>query len=320
MRSLSFAILFGMTSLTAHAAENLSWDLSGQSVRYRIQTDIESPLPIPLMAKRNMEFKSNHIQVTVDTGCEQAVARGKKAWEVTCTVQDLSLRAGLSSGNEASASAILNEWVTDLKGATLQIVLSTTGTVRTVDLDNGDQSNQREADIHGIQEMILARVYMGLDAQLPKDGSDQGLGQWTIKRANTMGTPSRDGVLGSIRGQAKITKSVGGQVWVENEARGVRQTGSVIAGLLGIVYDMTLADNYVFDTTLQQLATRNYLVRGVPTPSSGVNPKLQYIQQGIIERLEDQESVNLGVTSLYPTSVWLPFVDAQALPAMVQLD
>ena len=247
-------------SQVAQGAEGLSWDLAGQTVRYRIQTDIVSPQAIPIAAKKNDAFRSNHVQATVDTRCGQAVARGKKAWELTCTLQDVSLRAGFTAGNEEAAETILKEWTADLRGATVQVILGRNGVVRSVDLDKGTAKNRRESEIQNVQEMILARVYTGLDAQLPKDGTEGGTGQWTIKQANTMGTPSADGVMGAIRG------------------------------------------------------------RGVPTASSGISTEFRYVQQGIVERLDDQVAVTVGETDVYPSSGWLPFVHPEQVPVLADLE
>ena len=190
-------VCLGASALTpAHATEGLSWELSGQEVRYRVQTDIRSPQSFLLQAKKNVSFQSNHIQTSMMTHCGDVEARGKKAFALKCTVEDISLRAGFSSGHEEHVEDILKEWESTLKGAQVELVITRNGQVRYADLDNVDMNNRRETEIHGAMEMLLARAYTGFDAQLPKDGTDGNSGQWSIKHANTMGTPSAKGLPG----------------------------------------------------------------------------------------------------------------------------
>ena len=66
-------------SQVAQGAEGLSWDLAGQTVRYRIQTDIASPQAIPIAAKKNDAFRSNHVQATVDTWASETRERNRES-------------------------------------------------------------------------------------------------------------------------------------------------------------------------------------------------------------------------------------------------
>jgi hypothetical protein len=311
----------GASALTpAHATDGLSWELAGQEVRYRIQTDIRSPQSFLFQAKKNVAFQSNHIQTALVTQCGEVEVRGKKAFALQCTVEDISLRAGFTSGHGTHVEDILKEWETTLKGAQVQLVITRNGQVRYAELDNGEMRNRRENEIHGAMEMILARAYTGLDAQLPKAGTDEGLGQWSIKHANTMGTPSASGVMGSVRGASTFVQRDDETVLIHSTARGMRMTGPTNVGLVGIAYEMKLNDNVIFDNVRQQMSARSYYVEGTPTASNDLNASFTYIQQGLVERLDDASPVALGQTSGYPTVAWLPRVTSADMPILASVD
>ena len=83
---------------------------------------------------------------------------------------------------------------------------------------------------------------------------------------------------------------------------------------------MVLQDRFVFDTTLQQLVTRNYRVRGLPTASSGFSSTYEYNQQGVIERLSLTDETALGATGVHPVSQWLPAVVGQDVPMLAEAE
>ena len=293
-----------MASGQASAEDEISWALEGKSVRYHIQTDIISPLAITLRAKENIEFRTNRMQTFLDTRCEVEAPRGKKAWQLRCSLDQVAVRADILTGNAQNASRILTEWSSVLQGSSVQVVLTRDGQVRSTDLETGELRNRRENEIHSNMEMMLSRAFTGLDFQLPKNGTDEGAGGWKVRNANTMATPSVSGSLGAVRGEALIEHRQGDDLTIGVNARGVRQTGSTIIGLVGIVYAMTLTDRAVFSTADRMLVARRYAVHGTPTASTAASDGVRYVQQGVVDRLDESTVLVLADTAPQAIREW----------------
>ena len=305
-----------ITSGSALADEGIQWDLHDQTVTYRIQTDIRSPLPLVIQASRNEEFASHHVQSVVSTHCSSEAPRGKQAWEMRCVLDDIAIRAQPRTGSPEKAQRILDEWVAELKGAAVQFVLKRDGRVRSVDLEKTQAGNRRDSAIHTQMEMILSRAFSGLDGHMPKDGTDGGAGVWSVKHALTMATPSVDGSMGAVKGKAQIVKRDGVDLYFTSNVAGVRQTGSTEPGQVGLAYEMTLSDSVVFDVENGSLSGRHYVVQGVPTATS--ESPVEYMQQGVVERLTNDTVAFVGESAPSVSNGWLDPMDGS--PSLVLAD
>jgi len=269
------AALLAWPSL-ALATDGLAWKVDGP-LRYHLDVAVQFPDMMWLIAVQNVEVRIVEIQVGVATTCTVAEA-WKAGWELTCTLDDVALRAAPTSSEAGRAVAVLEEWDGLLTGGTVTMELSRDGRVRSFDLDQIPLGieDRRTNSIREAMRVVLARAFAPFDLQLPKKGDDGGLGTWRQRESTTLGFPSEAGTVGSSVIEHTITDATGDTVDIATTAHGIlgpsttvsSPTSSSSGDRIANLFEMTLEGKSRFDRVQGHLIARSYKTRGELTASS----------------------------------------------------
>lgn len=295
--SLALAGLVLCLPLQAQATTGLAWQWTqDQARRYFIQTQVRLSEPLLFLAQANRDVRVTEFQVNLNLNCVAANPLGKKAWELSCAIDDFAIQAAPISTEQGRLLDILNEYDEKLTGAHLEVVLTLDGRVRTVDLEDVKKQNQRGATIHENLRLVLARSIAGLDLQLPKKGDDRGE-PWRQSAAQIAGFPSNLGSVGAVQIDHLVQSSNGDVYDLAMTGRGTMGSGEMI--VVGNeerprnMFEMAISGSATFDTNEGTLVSREYLVDAKPTASSidATGSGVDYVQAARVVLVKEGQEV-----------------------------
>ncbi|MFK7927655.1 MAG: hypothetical protein AB8H79_05680 [Myxococcota bacterium] len=280
----------GLAALTstsaAQATEGLEWSWEGASHTYYLRGKIGLPKVVWMRAFNNAEVRVFQIRAELVTTCAPTTQLGKKAWELSCKIDDLSIQAVPLPADKGRLDPILLEWDERLTGKSLEIQFTRDGRVRNVSLDSLKRRNRRDGENIELMRQLFTRMLSPLDLRMPKKATDDGLGVWTQKNPLILGFFSSAGSLGTINLEHKITKTEGAKIVVHSEGKGTSASAgsqTAVAGQEQISdwYAMEMVSDATFDTKHGLMLTRSVAASGAPTASSMMadgTAGLRYVQ------------------------------------------
>ncbi|MBT3219357.1 MAG: hypothetical protein HN348_09725 [Proteobacteria bacterium] len=298
IRAIAVLICLGVClPLPAQATTGLVWNWTpDQARRYFVQTQVRLPEPMLFLALANRDVRVTEFQVNLNLNCVAANALGKKAWELSCAIDDFAIQAAPISTEKGRLIDILNEYDEMLTNAHLELVLTLDGRVRTVDLEGIDKRNKRSDIIHENLRLILARSVAGFDLRLPKKGDDRG-GPWRQTNAQIAGFPSELGSMGAVEIDHLVQSSTNTVHELAMTGRGTMSSGEMI--VVGNqerprnLFEMAISGTAQFDGAAGELVSREYLVDAKPTASSmdSTGTGVNYVQAAHIVLVKEGQQV-----------------------------
>ena len=300
----AFLVLLGIClwpCFGAQAADGLLWNWDAPR-RYLVVSDVTSPEFIWFLAEFNSEARVSQWRTNFVMNCAGEPI-GKKAYEVQCKIEDISIQAkAVSEVDARKLNDVLNDMDTKLTGAVLQMEMTTDGRIRSVDLEGIEKRNRRTRDMVETMRRILSRGVALLDLQLPKKGDDGGSGQWEQKNSLVVGFPYGLGTIGSVRLKHEIAEDASATKLVMT-GKGIAGAGVTVqvAGQEQIanLYEMIVGGEAFFDTKTGGLVSRQYQSQGQATASSiqadGWNG-VKYMQAARLSLIGEADQPKLGET------------------------
>lgn len=268
VRLLALALFF---PVPAFATTGLAWQWPAEGHRFLMAARVDLPAPLLVPAERNAELRTSSFDLTVVTSCVPAEPAPKKGFRLACKVEDFAIRTDEASAIEKDHIVpILSELDTKLTGASVQIVTDAEGHLKLFDLEGVVKDNERQRAQFALSRLLLMRVFVLLDFELPKLGDDRGLA-WRVSNSLVDGYPSDLGVTGSFPLDSVVESTDGSVVVVKQRAAGVVQSGEMSAvgsGQPTYVWEMALDGTARFDVASGRLIERQYVVEGSPAASS----------------------------------------------------
>lgn len=269
-RFLCAFALFLATTSSASATEGLVWKWDGPQ-RYVIRADIELAAPRLLREEQNREALVARVLFEAATTCSVRNPLGKKAWELDCTLDQVSLSA-TSGGVGANVLGEVLQDVSDLY-ADGHVVLQfgRDGRVRSMDLTGLDERTRRINQLYEEMRLYALRGFAALDLQLPRNGDDGGA-PWQQKGPRAMELPDTYGTFGSVILAHQVFRNDGAVAFINSAGSGVIGSGETIT-VNGEerpknFYDMSINGSARFDTAQGILLDHQYVVESTPTASS----------------------------------------------------
>lgn len=256
----------------AEAADGLVWTWEGER-RYQIKADLQLNEWMFLRARNNADVRISEIQIGVDTVCASVSKVGKKAFELNCRLEDVQLLASTVGADSGKILPILDELEEQYRLATVNLVFTEDGRIRNIGLDGLDKRNRRINEIQETMRLLIARVFASFDLQLPKKGDDGGKA-WKQQSLLSMSFPSTFGTMGAAEVRSEVVKTEGSVVEVMTKGTGTLGPAEMITVGAGAperpknLYELELRGLATFDTQQGTLLERQYMVDGMPTPSS----------------------------------------------------
>lgn len=298
VRSLIAALGLGLLSTPAHAVEGLEWQWSTDTERtYYIRGQLRLPRFIFWNAFNNIDVRVFEARMELVTTCKGDQPLGKKAWEVLCTIDDISLQGVALPGDTGRFTAVAEEWDQRLTGQVMQLQITHDGRIRNVGFDSIERRNRRDGENTERVRQMLVRMYSPLDFRLPKKGSDKDIGGWGHKDTLLVGFPSSRGTTGAVQMAHEIVGNKGDQVKVLTSGKGT--VGNIDSAMATQVaeaidtFEMKVTTETFFDVSTGEMTKRQVAVVGDPTASAVIadgTEGIQYIQAYALDLLRDGEA------------------------------
>lgn len=297
MRTSSLLFLASLlcASTTSHAATGLEWRLDDAPATYLMDAQLLLPQILYVRAQNNIDRRTNELRLQLVTTCAVEDLRGKKAWDLTCTLDDVALYAAPVQAEAGELLPVLDEWDARLTGGKVRLRFTRDGQVKDLSLDEPYESmNQRTIEIRETMRLLLARVFSSMDLQLPKGADDQG-STWRQSDSSAFGFVDPHGTMGSVALQHRVTGVEDAIVTIQSDAKGTVGPGVMIvvgnSERPANLYDTKMQSLALFDTTRGRLVSRRFLSEGTPTASSQSSDGFQgypYIQDVSLNLVEGE--------------------------------
>ena len=301
---LSGLVLGGLFGPPAQATEGLQWQWGDSDQRaYMIRSRVFLPQFMQFNKERNGDARVTEFVVTVITTCSVVDKVGKDRWELKCSIDDFSIAGAPPKSDAGKLMEVFDEMDQKLvNGGWVQMVFSADGRIVDYDLEGVDKSNTRNRHIQENMRLILGRLFAAMDLQLPLKGVDSDQ-SWEQKSSPlAMHFPSASGTFGASDVVHQVTKSAGDRAEIATSGRGTLGPGEFYSPRTGSdrlknQYDLEYRGITVFDTANGNMVEHEYLVEGMPTPSSLAaegSEGIGYVQETRLELIPEDTKPVLG--------------------------
>jgi hypothetical protein len=291
----AFGALLALAS-PASATTGLAWKFPAEGLRYAISAHVDLPTVLAFEAEQNDEFRSGEFQLDAIVDCVPSPL-GKSAWELHCTIEDVSIGAVPVETDAKSVSVVLDELDTKLSKAWVQIQFTADGRVKDIDLEDVANGSERAASAHETLRVVLTRAFAALDLELPPKGDDKGRGAWRTDNLLATRYVSENGTLGTVAAVHAAQVDAAGIATITTDGKGVIQSSETVGatGMPLFTWDVALSGTAKFDTARGVLLERQYFAKATPTSSSsGALGGSAYLQKTKIWLLAADEHPTLA--------------------------
>lgn len=270
---------------SASAADGLEWEWEGANHRYLLGTTVTLGEPMWVRGTVNRDTRLYGFAIDLVTTCVGESPRGGKAYNVVCTLDDLSVRLESAPTDPGILQSLAEEYEATYEGKPVQFVMRDDGRIRDLDIAGVDTSNRRIDQIHQPFREMIKRTFALLEVRLPRKGTDRGAGSWSEVGTTAMGVPSTMGTMGRAEVTITLGDANGGQQVMDIAAKGIIGPAEMImvngTERPRTLYDTEMAGTAVFDTNDHFLVSQSYSLAGVTTSSSmqGQGAGLAYTQR-----------------------------------------
>jgi len=244
----------------------------------------------------NKQVRVLAYQTTLVANCNEAETVSKRAFEVRCTISDVSIRAASSKSERNKLGPILEEMTAKMKGAIVTLRIKTNGRLTQVSFreTHSTRSNRRINQMRENLRLILHRAFSGLDLELPKNGETEE-GYWIQFDSALMMAPSNVGTRGASEIIHRVESQEGDIVKIQTSGEGTLTPGERGNNF----YAAKVEGHALFDRSSGVLVERGWMCAGQPTASSAIAQAgvgLPYIQRGFLKRLDLDAVVSVGAS------------------------
>ncbi len=297
---------FALAATAGEVHDGLVWTWTPETSRsWWITADVTMPRWLDLAGGKTGATRLRSFIADVTTTCRLGEESTKKTFDVRCTIDGFALQARAVDAEVGRAGPLVVEAANAMAGATVTLLMSPSGRVKSVDVDGLSSDSERSQHQAESLSLIAGRVFAALDFQLPQSGSDGG-GQWAIGLPQAMRTMSPSS-SGTVNGVASVT-GVDGVRWIiETVAKGsvtdnssVENSGSEVGR---DIYDMEMHGAATWDPQAGGLVDRKYRSDGAPTAGSAAatgvsgNP---YTQIVTVRTIDPTAPISLPISGELP--------------------
>lgn len=260
--------------------------------RWFIETEVLVPTWSFWAADFNYEMRVVAYQVRTVLACEKEWQISRRRQEVRCRIEDISLQAAILEEKFKHAQAVLDEMVTKLKGAAVQLQVRDNGRVTNIDLEDvREPRNRRERQILESMRQVLARIVVGFDMKLRKSNF-LSTGQWVENRSALLSMPSV--TLAPASGLVvHQLNGFDGHIIVQTKGEGQ------IQGDEGAMYAVEINGVSIYDEGEGFMTERVWSLVGRRTAESFLTfgtALADYAHSGRLRMLGEKEQVDVGPT------------------------
>jgi hypothetical protein len=290
--------------ITVYGDRYARWD----DTAWHVQSEVIFPLGLALQDGEGAAFVASAWQLELALRCQKGEAQLWEGIEVSCALQEASLRAASPDSfrrprERERVQGVLANLERALEGAVVQLQVSAAGTVPDIDLEGITSRNLPQRESQETLRQLLSLAMAGFALRLPEEG----LGTWLEYHSALMDLPSPTASRGSSRTIHQATLS-DGQYLVVSQGRGTTALPS--PGSLGgeTVLSMVASAEATIRTSDGVLCERCWTVEG-----QARDPAEPVRLSGALRLLGPGETVTLGPSG----QVGDPGTPQPGLPAWV---
>jgi hypothetical protein len=293
------------------------WD----NTRWYSEMQIGFPIPYPLYARVNKEFRATALQLRASFLCEKTFRRGKKGFEVRCDIEQAGLQAVPFENKAPGAEDVLAELDQALTDSAMVLFVSDDGRVNDLTLEGFSANNNRELTIRESARQLMLRLMAGFHMKLPRPETTV-QGQWVEHNPALLLLP----VINQVEGMAfapegastsnlqfETFTSIGssfvvhqidrykGHLVVQSEGRGMVTDGGFQEDDGGNQYAVKLTGVSLYSPDTGIMTERVYAITGETTASSRLADGWagsMYFHSGRVRMLGEKDVVDVGPTQL----------------------
>jgi hypothetical protein len=293
------------------------WD----NTRWYSEMQIGFPIPYPLYARVNKEFRATALQLRASFLCEKTFRRGKKGFEVRCDIEGAGLQAVPFETKAPGAADVLAELDQALTDSAMVLFVSDDGRVNDLTLEGFSANNNRELTIRESARQLMLRLMAGFHMKLPRQETTV-QGQWVEHNPALLLLP----VINQVEGMAfapegsstsnlqfETFTSIGssfvvhqidrykGHLVVQSEGRGMVTDGGFQEDDGGNQYAVKLTGVSLYSPDTGIMTERVYAITGETTASSRLADGWagsMYFHSGRVRMLGEKDVVDVGPTQV----------------------
>lgn len=272
----------------------LQWDQ-----RWLVKTEFRFPVAQWLSGGKNVELPTLSMRVRAVLDCDRDRPRGKRRWDVTCTIDDVALQALQPDMSYYDARLVLEEWDALLTGQTFELRVSEDREILATDLPATPPGNREARRRQEWVRQLAVRLLSPLQMELP-DWVSTG-SQWFEKRTRLLQMPTITAPFG-ITELVHHLDEIQGHWVVQSQGRSTMVPGVQFARSANAKYRLQMAGVTRFDPSTGLMVERIWHVGGRATASSARGHG--YHNFGQLLLLDDTERPYLGRTYTIPLDSW----------------
>lgn len=294
-----------LVSANAVAGEALwNWE-EGEKHRYVIRNEVALSKLFQMNSETNENRRVIGWITQFNLGCEGKGAVSKKAFRVSCTIDDMLLVPEPNKGDVKGMLDIANEWDDLLLGARVDIEMKRTGEILDVELSETKikLQNVRGRELGWAMRAVIERALAGLDVRLPKKG-DTSRGEWVGKPLRLASNPTQLGMVGRLDVVSTVDSESDERLTYGTTFEGTRGPDEAHPSNPDIVANLWKYKGFtqtVFDKKLGVVQSMQGIAEGEVTPSSLLaGAAVPIYSQGVRVDLHpfDAEIENFGPNAL----------------------
>ncbi|HJN75105.1 MAG TPA: hypothetical protein QGF58_14345 [Myxococcota bacterium] len=214
-------MLLAILLSTAEATELSTTFPTDEPVHYRVQMGLKTGTFIQIHAREDLDAFLGDVTMLLLMSCTGAEPT-KRDQQVDCAVERAMLSGHGKGREQAEIDAILEEYAGYLQGATIQLVVTTSGRFKSVDVEGIPKDSKETADAQEFLRDLVARGVGPLDIEMPKGGVDPG-GSWKQKSSAGVRHPG-GAATGTVKIETTVKGADGDLVVFEQDGDGLLET------------------------------------------------------------------------------------------------
>ncbi len=281
----SATILLALLAARPSDAGPLTWRwVVGQPVAWHAETVTLTPWGTWYLSRENLEARAVQVNLAVDMTCTPTEARSSQ-WTIHCLLDRVELSGTAVAREEDKLATIFDEYERVFAGSSVDFGFTSTGRIRSLDLDAFRKTTTRSRDVEEVMRLTLVRAFALLELELPKKGDDGGRAWSQGGSPLLMALRSSQGTAGGIALRHRVVTREGEIAVFETEGRATVTPGATVEANGTMLTSLVVAGQGRFDTALGLLEYREYLAQAELTAgSSHALPAVQYKEIGTLER------------------------------------
>lgn len=273
--------------------------------RWLVQSEFRFPVVQWLAGDHRQLVPTLSMRVRAVLDCAKDAPRGKRRWDVTCTIDDVAFQALVldppaGPAPDGSATSVLEEWDALFTGQEVRLRVRDDRAILGTDLPPMPQLDRQSRRRQEMLRQIAVRLVAPLQVELPSWVSTGST--WFEPHSRLLQMPTSTAPFGAAETVHRLDELDGHWV-VQSKGRASMMPGLRFGWGSSDVFRLEMAGVARFDQQSGLMVERVWHVGGLPTASA--EGQLAYHTYGQMLLLDANERPHLGRSRALPARDWV---------------